>query len=57
MWDQVDDFGWLRAEPSPNWGVLTTEDDLWINDEKWRDICDQRSKLGVKELLKLAKVQ
>ncbi|KAG9197279.1 hypothetical protein G6514_001918 [Epicoccum nigrum] len=22
LWDQVDDFGWLRAEPSPNWGVL-----------------------------------
>ncbi|KAH6637729.1 tubulin binding cofactor C-domain-containing protein [Boeremia exigua] len=22
MWDQVDDFGWLKAEKSPNWGVL-----------------------------------
>ncbi|KAJ4990774.1 tubulin binding cofactor C [Stagonosporopsis vannaccii] len=22
MWDQVDDFGWLKAERSPNWGVL-----------------------------------
>eukprot|EP00457_Paulinella_chromatophora_P008861 gb/GEZN01008910.1/.p1 GENE.gb/GEZN01008910.1/~~gb/GEZN01008910.1/.p1 ORF type:complete len:411 (+),score=51.44 gb/GEZN01008910.1/:113-1345(+) len=22
MWDQVDDFNWLRATNSPNWGVL-----------------------------------
>ncbi|EPE02387.1 tubulin-specific chaperone c [Ophiostoma piceae UAMH 11346] len=22
QWDQVDDFKWLRAEPSPNWSVL-----------------------------------
>ena len=22
MWDQVDDFKWLRAEHSPNWSVL-----------------------------------
>ena len=23
QWDQVDDFKWLRAEPSPNWSVLS----------------------------------
>ena len=22
LWDQVDDFGWLKAERSPNWSVL-----------------------------------
>ena len=22
QWDQVDDFMWLRAEQSPNWGIL-----------------------------------
>ena len=22
LWERVDDFGWLRATPSPNWGVL-----------------------------------
>lgn len=22
LWDRVDDFGWLRAEKSPNWRVL-----------------------------------
>ena len=22
QWDQVDDFKWLKSEPSPNWSVL-----------------------------------
>lgn len=22
QWDQVDDFGWLKVERSPNWSVL-----------------------------------
>ena len=22
LWDQVDDFGWLKADKSPNWSVL-----------------------------------
>lgn len=26
MWDQVDDFNWLKAEKSPNWGVIAEED-------------------------------
>ena len=26
MWDQVDDFKWLKAEKSPNWGVMSEED-------------------------------
>ena len=27
MWDQVDDFNWLRAEHSPNWSVLQPGDE------------------------------
>lgn len=26
MWDQVDDFIWLKAEKSPNWRVMSEED-------------------------------
>lgn len=26
MWDQVDDFMWLKAEKSPNWRVMSEED-------------------------------
>ena len=22
MWDQVEDFNWLRSEPSPHWEML-----------------------------------
>lgn len=33
MWDQIDDFGWLKVEPSPNLRVLGVEErigeDIW----------------------------
>lgn len=33
LWDQVDDFDWLRREPSPHWRVLGAEErvraDVW----------------------------
>ncbi|KAI0127643.1 tubulin binding cofactor C [Xylariales sp. AK1849] len=33
QWDQVDDFKWLKTEPSPNWNVLPEEkrlpEELW----------------------------
>ncbi|KAI1654397.1 TBCC-domain-containing protein [Daldinia decipiens] len=35
QWDQVDDFKWLKTEPSPNWVVLPEEkripEDVWKN--------------------------
>ncbi|OTB03172.1 hypothetical protein M426DRAFT_321967 [Hypoxylon sp. CI-4A] len=35
QWDQVDDFKWLKTEPSPNWAVLPEEQripaDVWQN--------------------------
>jgi tubulin-specific chaperone C len=27
-WSQVDDFKWLKTEPSPNWSVLSEEQRL-----------------------------
>jgi len=34
LWDQVDDFKWLKAEQSPNWTVMPKEerlsDDTWL---------------------------
>lgn len=36
QWRQVDDFKWLRSEPSPNWRAMDEEERL---DEKvWRDV-------------------
>ncbi|KAI1760126.1 TBCC-domain-containing protein [Hypoxylon sp. FL1150] len=35
QWDQVDDFKWLKSEPSPNWSTLPEEQriqaDIWKN--------------------------
>ena len=57
MWDQVDDFKWLKAEPSPNWSILKSEDDRAINDESWKEICGgQSSSHEVEELLERAKI-
>lgn len=35
MWDQVDDFKWLRAEPSPNWSTLQPGDEGTIGSGPW----------------------
>ncbi|RYP46201.1 hypothetical protein DL768_007557 [Monosporascus sp. mg162] len=35
QWDQVDDFKWLKSEPSPNWSVLPEGER--ISDARWRD--------------------
>ncbi|KAH6651991.1 tubulin binding cofactor C-domain-containing protein [Truncatella angustata] len=36
QWDQVDDFKWLKSEPSPNWSILTEDKrvaaDVWSKD-------------------------
>ena len=32
MWDNVDDFRWLRAVPLPNWSVLPEDDRLPLVD-------------------------
>ncbi|KIX00777.1 uncharacterized protein Z518_09842 [Rhinocladiella mackenziei CBS 650.93] len=36
QWNQIDDFKWLKAEPSPNWSILPIEES--IPDETWREI-------------------
>ena len=35
MWDQVDDFSWLRAEHSPNWRALQPGDEGTIESGQW----------------------
>lgn len=31
-WDEVQDFNWLKAEPSPNWSILPLTERLHVND-------------------------
>lgn len=36
MWDQVDDFKWLKSEHSPNWSVLPEEER--VDEKAWEGI-------------------
>lgn len=53
MWDQVDDFKWLKAEASPNWSVLP--EDKKIRDSVWRKVVPGGPGNGVGEILKAVK--
>ncbi|EXJ94742.1 hypothetical protein A1O1_03139 [Capronia coronata CBS 617.96] len=50
QWNQVDDFKWLKAEPSPNWSILPTE--ASVPDETWREIVPGGPGWSVKDILK-----
>lgn len=55
LWNQVDDFKWLRAEQSPNWSVLQPDDEHAIDDEGWETImAGEVSQLELDGLLKVA---
>ena len=36
LWDQVDDFKWIKQEHSPNWSIL--EPESVVLDDVWREI-------------------
>ncbi|KAK3708176.1 hypothetical protein LTR37_011680 [Vermiconidia calcicola] len=50
QWQQVDDFKWLRSEPSPNWSVL--EASRRIEAQVWNDVVPGGPQLGTEEILK-----
>jgi hypothetical protein len=35
QWDQIDDFKWLKAEPSPHFSILP--EDQRVPDEVWKE--------------------
>ncbi|EFQ27522.1 tubulin binding cofactor C [Colletotrichum graminicola] len=54
QWDQVDDFKWLKSEPSPNWSILPEEqrlaDEIWtkvVPGERGKDLHDILEAVGV----------
>jgi hypothetical protein len=49
QWRNVDDFKWLRAEPSPNWSVLPEE--KRIGEKVWKEVVPGGPSLGVEEIL------
>lgn len=49
QWQNVDDFKWLRNEPSPNWSVLPVG--KRVADEVWREKVPGGPDLGVADIL------
>ena len=54
MWDQVDDFKWLKAEQSPNWSLLPPEDT--VMDDIWREIVPGGPGWTLEDILKATRV-
>lgn len=50
QWQAVDDFKWLRAEPSPNWAVL--EESKRVKEEIWRDVVPGGPGLSTEDVLR-----
>jgi hypothetical protein len=49
QWDQVDDFNWLKQEPSPNWSVLPESGR--VTQETWTNIVPGSEKYGLTDIL------
>ncbi|KAL9637944.1 MAG: hypothetical protein Q9164_001875 [Protoblastenia rupestris] len=57
LWNQVDDFKWLRAGHSPNWSVLQLDDERAVEDDDWESIAgSSSSKSNLEKVLELARV-
>ena len=53
LWDQVDDFKWLKADHSPNWSVLP--EDKRLAGSFWtEDVAGKSDGVGVQDILKKA---
>jgi len=55
QWSEVDDFKWLRSEPSPNWSVMEAEQR--VRKDIWKDVVPGGPDLGVEDVLKAVGVQ
>jgi hypothetical protein len=50
QWDKVDDFKWLKAEHSPNWGILPPEECITLR--VWRDVVPGGPGVALGDILK-----
>lgn len=55
LFDQVDDFKWLKTEPSPNWRVM--EDGEKVPEETWREVVPGGPGWRVDDILKAVGVK
>jgi tubulin-specific chaperone C len=54
MWNQVNDFKWLKAEKSPNWTELPEDDRL--SEEIWATTVAGGPGVGPDDILKATKI-
>jgi len=49
QWQSVDDFKWLRSEPSPNWSIL--EESKRITEDVWKNVVPGGPQYGPDDIL------
>ena len=49
LWDQVDDFKWLKAEASPHWSVLPEE--KRVDERVWKEVVPGQPGIDLDEIL------
>ena len=54
QWQNVDDFKWLRSDPSPNWSVL--DESRRVKADVWKNVVPGGPRLGVEDILKAVKL-
>ena len=50
QWQEVQDFKWLKSEPSPNWSVLYVEQR--VREDVWRDVVPGGPGTGTEDILR-----
>ncbi|EOA89754.1 hypothetical protein ACJQWK_02381 [Exserohilum turcicum] len=55
QWNQIDDFKWLKAEPSPHFSILPENER--IPDQVWRDVVPRTNSATLEDTLEAVHVQ
>ncbi|EMD96929.1 hypothetical protein COCC4DRAFT_24875 [Bipolaris maydis ATCC 48331] len=55
LWDQIDDFKWLKAEPSPHFSTIP--EDKRIPDHVWSDIVPEEKAVSLQDVLTAVNIQ
>ncbi|EEA18992.1 hypothetical protein TMatcc_010464 [Talaromyces marneffei ATCC 18224] len=53
-WDQVEDFKWIKPEPSPNWSIL--DSNAAVSDEVWAEMVPGGPCWSLEDILRATKV-
>ncbi|EUC39379.1 hypothetical protein COCCADRAFT_80954 [Bipolaris zeicola 26-R-13] len=55
LWDQIDDFKWLKAEPSPHFSIIP--EDKRISDHVWTNIVPEEKGVSLQDVLTAVNIQ